>query len=78
MSDRAVTSRDAPRPLLDWQQLRELLGGRLSKSTIDRWEKEDGTFPERLNLGANSIRWYADEVARWVEERAGKRSQAPS
>jgi prophage regulatory protein len=36
--------------------------------TIDRWEKQ-GRFPKRVQLGTNSVGWYADEVNRWLEQR---------
>jgi prophage regulatory protein len=40
----------------------------LSGSTIYRKYKA-GDFPEPVRLGANSVGWYEDEVAAWIQSR---------
>jgi prophage regulatory protein len=40
----------------------------LSGSTIYRKYKA-GDFPQPVRLGANSVGWYEDEVATWIECR---------
>ncbi len=38
----------------------------LSRATIWRKERE-GTFPQRVQLGENSVGWKSDEVIQWLE-----------
>jgi predicted DNA-binding transcriptional regulator AlpA len=35
----------------------------------------DGDFPQRIQLGANSVGWYEDEIDAWVASR--KRGSLP-
>jgi prophage regulatory protein len=48
----------------------------LSTSTITRREKA-GDFPERIQLGPNSVGWYEDEVLAWVSNLKRKGCLAP-
>ena len=41
--------------------------GRLEKANL---------FPKRVQLGANTVAWREDEVARWAEERSSQRGGA--
>ena len=44
----------------------------VSDATIWRWERA-GKFPQRLQLGANSVGWFSDEVDEWGETKASER-----
>lgn len=51
----------------------ELLGKvGLSDATVARLEKA-GRFPQRIQLGENSVGWFSDEVSKWMESRAEAR-----
>jgi len=45
----------------------------LSDTTLWRLEKA-GKFPRRIQLGGNSVGWLADEVDKWIEEKARARA----
>ncbi len=49
----------------------------LSTSSIDRHEKA-GDFPQRVRLGVNSVGWYEDEIATWIESRQRGIVEAPA
>ena len=39
-------------------------------SRVTRWRMErEGTFPQRLRLGASAIGWREDEVLAWIASR---------
>ena len=38
----------------------------LSTSTLYR-KMRDGTFPQQIELGANTVAWYESEVAAWMQ-----------
>jgi prophage regulatory protein len=40
----------------------------LSYPTLWRYERE-GKFPQRIQLGANSVGWYEHEVDEWLTSR---------
>lgn len=41
-----------------------------SRSTIYRWESDPKSgFPQRVQLGANSVAWYEDEIDAWLATR---------
>lgn len=47
----------------------EVLGlTRVSRATIDRWER-DGLFPRRRQLGPRRVAWDSAEVAAWAASR---------
>ncbi len=47
-------------------------------SAVHIWRLEHrGEFPLRVQLGPNSVGWYADEVARWIELRIRAGGRAP-
>jgi prophage regulatory protein len=50
--------------ILRINQVLDLTG--LSRATLWRRERE-GTFPQRVQLGANSVGWKSDEVLQWLE-----------
>ena len=60
--------------ILRTSQVTALTG--LSRTTLWRLEKA-GAFPARVQLGANSIGWRADEVKAWIEARPRGVSQKP-
>jgi prophage regulatory protein len=41
----------------------------LSTAQIWRLEKA-GTFPARVQISANAVGWYSDEIEGWIEARA--------
>ena len=43
-------------------------------STIYRAEKA-GRFPQRIQLGANSVGWLESEVDKWIEKKAQARGE---
>lgn len=52
-----------------WPGLRQMFDNNISRSTIDRWEK-DNRFPARIQLGKNSVAWNLAEIEHWFQERA--------
>ena len=41
-----------------------------SRSTIYRWESDrQSDFPQRVQLGTNSVGWYEDEIDAWLASR---------
>ncbi len=58
--------------LLDRTQLFHLLGGTMTRAAFSNWlwrkTRSEG-FPRPIALGPNSVRWVADEVARWLASR---------
>jgi len=49
-----------------WPTVRDITG--LSRSTIRRLESE-GSFPQRVQLGRNSVGWYLTEIEAWCASR---------
>ena len=47
-----------------------------SGRTVDRLEAA-GKFPQRVQLGVNSVGWYEDEVDAWIESRPRGLAPAP-
>lgn len=45
----------------------------LSDATIYRMEKA-GRFPQRIQLGGNSVGWFEDEVNQWLAKKASDRT----
>lgn len=56
--------------LVAFETVRQLVGK--SRTTLWRWEQE-GKFPQRVQLGANSIGWILEEVLDWIAARAAAR-----
>ena len=51
----------------------ELLGRLgLSDPTVWRLEKA-GRFPRRIQLGGNSVGWFADEIDQWLSAKGAER-----
>lgn len=44
----------------------------LSDATIWRMEKA-GRFPQRIQLGGNSVGWFESEVEAWLQEKSCER-----
>ena len=53
--------------IVRFPELRRLTG--LSRCSIRRLEVA-GRFPRRVQLSDNAVGWLADDVTRWIEERA--------
>ena len=49
----------------------------LSRTTLWRLEGQ-GEFPARVRLGANSVGWREEEIARWIDTRPRGRNTSPS
>lgn len=64
------TARMAP-PWISCDDLQRLLGG-VSKRTVYRWVRDDGTFPRPFKLGGLT-RWDRSEVLEWVEACKARR-----
>ena len=47
----------------------------LSKTTIYRLI-ESGLFPKPIRLGPNSVGWIAEELEKWVADKAAARTPA--
>ena len=43
-----------------------------SDATIWRWEKA-GEFPQRIQLGGNSVGWLESEIDAWIAQKAAER-----
>jgi prophage regulatory protein len=54
------------RALVTLQQVREITG--MSRTWVYAASKE-GRFPKPIRLGSKSIRWLAEDIDRWIEER---------
>jgi prophage regulatory protein len=51
----------------------ELLGRlQLSDATVWRMERA-GRFPQRIQLGGNSVGWFESEINEWLEQRGNAR-----
>jgi len=46
----------------------------LSDATIWRMEKA-GRFPQRIQLGGNSVGWFDDEIEMWLSKKAADRPE---
>ena len=53
--------------VLRWHEVQTLV--RLSRSTVWRLEN-DGAFPRRRRLSANSVGWIEQEVHEWIRRRS--------
>lgn len=60
-----------PRKLVSKRELKSIYGIPYSFMHIWRLEKA-GLFPKRIQLGANRVAWFADEVEAWIDERAAR------
>ena len=47
----------------------------LSDATIWRMEKS-GRFPQRIQLGGNSVGWFDDEIETWLSRKAADRVES--
>ena len=47
----------------------------LSDATIWRMEKA-GRFPQRVQLGGNSVGWFDTDIDRWMDDRAAERQES--
>lgn len=53
------------------KELTELLG--ISRATIYSWMKQ-GTFPQSVTLGANSVGWKESDIQQWIDTRTSQAS----
>jgi len=54
----------------------ELLGRlQLSDATVWRLERA-GRFPQRIQLGGNSVGWFESEINEWLEQRGNARTKS--
>ena len=68
-----VTGKKTGRRLLDYQALRER-GIPWSRVHIARLEAAK-KFPLHIDLGANSIAWFEDEIDAFLEEKVAERER---
>jgi prophage regulatory protein len=68
-----VAGKKTGRRLLDYQALRER-GIPWSRVHVTRLEAA-GKFPQHIDLGANSIAWFEDEIDDFLEAKAAARVQ---
>lgn len=61
-----------PRRLVRFPQLKSEFGITWCRMHLDRLEKA-GRFPRRIRIGGNSIAWFEDEIAGFIEARAAER-----
>lgn len=54
--------------VLSFDELESRKGIKLSREQIRRKRKE-GTFPEPLAVGKNSVAWLESEIDAWIESR---------
>jgi predicted DNA-binding transcriptional regulator AlpA len=54
--------------VLSFDELGTRKGIRLSREQIRRKRKE-GTFPEPIAVGDNSVAWLENEIDEWIETR---------
>lgn len=62
--------------LIRADEVRRRCGG-ISRMQLWRLE-QSGRFPQRVQLGPNSVAWLAHEVDAWIEARARARTTKPS
>ena len=55
---------DLPDRLLRDREVEEITG--LSRTTRWRWEKA-GKFPQRRQIGPNSVGWLESEILQWLD-----------
>jgi prophage regulatory protein len=63
------------RAILRKPAVRDRVG--LSDAQIWRLEKA-GKFPARLQISANAVGWYSDEIDAWIEARARGFGRCPT
>jgi predicted DNA-binding transcriptional regulator AlpA len=76
---KSVAPTAPPRRILRQRTVLDRLPDRTNRSTLWRWERA-GLFPQRVQLGPNSIGYYSDEVEAWFAARErpiGTGSAAP-
>ena len=55
--------------LIRWPEVAQLLNKTLSRSSVYRLEVA-GKFPQRVQLGTNTVAWWEQEIIDWLESRA--------
>jgi predicted DNA-binding transcriptional regulator AlpA len=54
--------------IIRFSLLKKKFGG-ISRSTVDRWEKEKN-FPKRISLGPNTVGWDLEAVDNWLKDKS--------
>jgi prophage regulatory protein len=62
--------RQPPR-FLPYDQLKHLVP--FTRQHLKRLE-DAGTFPRRVQIGANRVAWREDEIVSWADERSAERT----
>jgi predicted DNA-binding transcriptional regulator AlpA len=57
------------RRVVRWPGLRKMFDDNISRSSVDRWEKNK-QFPARIQIGKNSVAWNLAEIEQWFQEKA--------
>ncbi len=57
------------RRVIRWPGLRKMFDDNISRSTVDRWEKNK-RFPARIQIGKNSVAWSLAEIEQWFQEKS--------
>lgn len=52
--------------LINMSEVTQIIGA--SRATIYRW-MDAGTFPMSIELSANRVAWFEDEVTEWINSR---------
>jgi len=63
------------RRLVRYPELKTEFGIPWSRMHVDRQEKA-GRFPKRVHIGANTVAWFADEIAEMLEAAGAERGTA--
>jgi predicted DNA-binding transcriptional regulator AlpA len=63
------------RRLVRYPQLKSEYGITWSRAWIDK-QIERGIFPRKVHLGSQTMGWWSDEIAAFLEERSAERETA--
>jgi prophage regulatory protein len=69
---RTIQSGNRPPRFLRYDELKSYVP--FTRQHLGRLEKAN-LFPKRIQIGANTVAWREDEVARWAEERSSRRAK---
>lgn len=66
VASKEARHQEAQRRILGTQEVLRIVP--LSRVTLWRLERK-GQFPQRIQVSANRVGWFADEVEAWLESR---------